>query len=203
MKRKKIGIMGGTFNPIHYGHLMLGETAYEQFGLDQVLIMPAKNPYYKNISSNIKEENRVAMIQLAIEDNPHFCFSNVELKRSGNTYTVDTLDELTRAYPDVDFYFILGADSLYHIESWKDPAKILTLAKIVAASRTDSYSAIDAQIEYLNDKYDAQVLRLNSPNLEISSSYLRKQIELGRSCRYLLPDAVLHYIKEHKLYEKR
>lgn len=201
MERKKIGIMGGTFNPIHYGHLMLGETAYEQFGLDKVLIMPAKNPYYKSISSNIKEENRVEMIKCAIADNDHFQFSDVELQREGNTYTVDTLEHLTSQYPDVDFYFILGADSLYHIETWKNAAKILSLAKIVAASRADAFSAIDSQIEYLNDKYDAEVLKLNSPNLEISSSYLRKQLKEGRSCRYLLPDAVLAYIKEKKLYE--
>jgi nicotinate-nucleotide adenylyltransferase len=203
MERKKIGIMGGTFNPIHYGHLMLGEMAYEQFDLERVLIMPAKNPYYKNISSNVKEYNRVEMIKRAIANNVHFEFSDVELKRNGNTYTVDTLEELTRVYPEVDFYFILGADSLYHIESWKEPGKILSLAKIVAASRSDAYSAIDSQIEYLNDKYDADILRLNSPNLEISSSYLRKQLRLGNSCRYLLPDTVLDYIKEHGLYEER
>ncbi|MEE1314059.1 MAG: nicotinate-nucleotide adenylyltransferase [Lachnospiraceae bacterium] len=203
MERKKIGIMGGTFNPIHYGHLMLAENAYEQFELDQVLIMPAKNPYYKKISSNITEQNRVEMIRLAIQDNPHFCFSDIELKREGNTYTVDTLTELAKEHPDVDYYFILGADSLYHIESWKDTEKIFSLAKIVAASRADTYSAIDSQIEYLNDKYGAEVLRLNSPNLEISSSYLRRQLKAGKSCRYLLPDSVLSYMKEHKLYEER
>ena len=193
--------MGGTFNPIHNGHLLLGEMAYEQFDLDKVLIMPAKNPYYKTISSNILEEDRVEMIRRAIADNPHFQFSDIELQREGMTYTVDTLEILTKKYPDVEFYFIMGADSLYHMETWRDCERILKLSKIVAASRDDSYSAIDAQIEYINDKYDAEVLRLNSPNLEISSSYLRKQMKLGRSCRYLLPDSVREYIMERKLYE--
>lgn len=193
--------MGGTFNPIHNGHLLLGEMAYEQFDLDKVLIMPAKNPYYKTISSNILEEDRVEMIRRAIADNPHFQFSDIELQREGMTYTVDTLEILTKKYPDVEFYFIMGADSLYHMETWRDCERILKLSKIVAASRDDSYSAIDAQIEYINDKYDAEVLRLNSPNLEISSSYLRKQMKLGRSCRYLLPDSVREYIMEKKLYE--
>lgn len=201
MRPRKIGIMGGTFNPIHNGHLLLGEMAYEQFDLDKVLIMPAKNPYYKTISSNILEEDRVEMIRRAIEDNPHFQFSDIELQREGMTYTVDTLEILTKKYPDVEFYFIMGADSLYHMETWRDCERILKLSKIVAASRDDSYSAIDAQIEYINDKYDAEVLRLNSPNLEISSSYLRKQMKLGRSCRYLLPDSVREYIMEKKLYE--
>lgn len=201
MRPRKIGIMGGTFNPIHNGHLLLGEMAYEQFDLDKVLIMPAKNPYYKTISSNILEEDRVEMIRRAIADNPHFQFSDIELQREGMTYTVDTLEILTKKYPDVEFYFIMGADSLYHMETWRDCERILKLSKIVAASRDDSYSAIDAQIEYINDKYDAEVLRLNSPNLEISSSYLRKQMKLGRSCRYLLPDSVREYIMEKKLYE--
>ena len=201
MRPRKIGIMGGTFNPIHNGHLLLGEMAYEQFDLDKVLIMPAKNPYYKTISSNILEEDRVEMIRRAIADNPHFQFSDIELQREGMTYTVDTLEILTKKYPDVEFYFIMGADSLYHMETWRDCERILKLSKIVAASRDDSYSAIDAQIEYINDKYDAEVLRLNSPNLEISSSYLRKQMKLGRSCRYLLPDSVREYIMERKLYE--
>ena len=97
---KKIGIMGGTFNPIHFGHLLLAETAFHQFQLDEILIMPTKNPYYKKISNSVTEEDRVAMAELAIEDNGHFRLSKEELNREGNTYTVETLSHLTERHPD-------------------------------------------------------------------------------------------------------
>ncbi|MDO4170649.1 MAG: nicotinate-nucleotide adenylyltransferase [Lachnospiraceae bacterium] len=200
MQRMKIGIMGGTFNPIHNGHLLLGEMAYEQFGLDKVLIMPTKHPYYKDISGNIMEKDRVAMVQLAVNDNPHFEFSALELNREGTTYTVDTLEELHQKFPENDYYFILGKDSLDYLESWKDVTRIFELCKIIAASRDDLDGKIDEKIAYLNRKYHAEIFRLYSPNLEISSSYLRKELSTGKSCRYLVPDSVLAYIKENRLY---
>lgn len=200
MQRMKIGIMGGTFNPIHNGHLLLGEMAYEQFGLDKVLIMPTKHPYYKDISGNIMERDRVAMVQLAVNDNPHFEFSALELNREGTTYTVDTLEELHQKFPENDYYFILGKDSLDYLESWKDVTRIFELCKIIAASRDDLDGKIDEKIAYLNRKYHAEIFRLYSPNLEISSSYLRKELSTGKSCRYLVPDSVLAYIKENRLY---
>lgn len=200
MQRRKIGIMGGTFNPIHNGHLLLGEMAYEQFGLDKVLIMPTKHPYYKDISGNIMEKDRVAMVRLAVKDNPHFEFSALELNREGTTYTVDTLEELHQKFPENDYYFILGKDSLDYLESWKDVTRIFKLCKIIAASRDDLDGKIDEKIAYLNRKYHAEIFRLYSPNLEISSSYLRKELSTGKSCRYLVPDSVLAYIKENRLY---
>lgn len=105
---KKIGIMGGTFNPIHFGHLLLAETAFHQFQLDEILIMPTKNPYYKKISNSVTEEDRVAMAELAIEDNGHFRLSKEELNREGNTYTVETLSHLTECHPDYEYFFIRG-----------------------------------------------------------------------------------------------
>lgn len=201
MWQRKIGIMGGTFNPIHNGHLLLGEMAYEQFQLDKVLIMPTKHPYYKDITGNITEEDRVKMVQLAIADNCHFEFSDLELRREGTTYTVDTLKELHQKFPDDDFYFILGKDSLDYLEKWKDVTNIFALSKIIAASRDDLDHKIDKKIDFLNRKYNAEIFRLDSPNLEISSSYLRWGLSVGRSCRYLVPDSVLSYIKEKRLYE--
>ena len=127
---KKIGILGGTFNPIHHGHLILGQTALEDFGLDKVLIVPTKNPAYKKISKNVEIEDRVNMVRMAIENHPGFEFSDIELDREGYTYTVDTLRKLTRLHPDAEYYFIMGADSLYQIESWKDPGQILSMATI-------------------------------------------------------------------------
>ena len=171
---KKIGIMGGTFNPIHFGHLLLAETAFHQFQLDEILIMPTKNPYYKKISNSVTEEDRVAMAELAIEDNGHFRLSKEELNREGNTYTV---------------------------ESWKEPEQILKMATIVVAGRAGTGSSLNSQIEYIENKYDSEIHRLNSPVLEISSNDIRRRVRDGESIRYLLPDKVEHYIYEHGLYQ--
>ena len=201
MAKKKVGIMGGNFNPIHFGHLLLAETAFHQFQLDEILIMPTKNPYYKKISNSVTEEDRVAMVELAIEDNAHFRLSKEELNREGTTYTVETLSQLTARHPDYEYYFIMGADSLYHIESWKDPAQILKLATIVVAGRAGTGSSLSSQIEYIENKYDSEIYRLNSPVLEISSNDIRRRIRDGESIRYLLPAKVADYIYEHGLYQ--
>lgn len=202
MKKKKIGIMGGTFNPIHNGHLVLAQTAYEQFDLDQILFMPTKNPYYKKLNQSATLENRTSMVKLAIEDNPAFVFSDLELLREGNTYTVETLRILTEENPNAEYYFIMGADSLYQFETWKEPEEILSLATILVAARDDvSTHAIEGQIEYLENKYDdANIKCLFTPNLEISSNNLRKRCREGRSIRYLLPKEVEAYILEQGLY---
>ena len=197
-KTKKIGIMGGTFNPIHFGHLLLGETAYEQFSLDEVLFMPTKNPYYKKLTNSVTEEDRMQMVQLAIRDNSHFTFSGEELDREGTTYTVETLTNLTERNPDCAYYFIMGADSLYHIESWKDTEKVLQMAVILVAGRGDLSSSLSSQIEYIENKYDASIHFLNSPSLEISSNDIRRRIRAGESIRYLLPREVEEYIYEQK-----
>lgn len=200
-KQRKIGIMGGTFNPIHFGHLLLAETAYHQFELDEILFMPTKNPYYKKLTSNVTEEDRVAMVKLAIENNAHFHFSGEELKREGATYTVETLRNLTRKNPETEYYFIMGADSLYHIESWKEPDEILKMAVILVAGRGGGpSSSLNSQIEYIENKYDASIFSLNSPMLEISSNDIRRRLRSGESIRYLLPHEVSEYIYAHQLY---
>lgn len=199
-RQRKIGIMGGTFNPIHFGHLLLAETAYHQFSLDEVLFMPTKNPYYKKLTNSVTEKDRVNMVHLAIGDNAHFTFSGEELDREGTTYTVETLSNLTRKNPDCDYYFIMGADSLYHIESWKEPAEILRMAVILVAGRGDLSSSLNSQIEYIENKYDASIHFLDAPSLEISSNDIRRRIRTGESIRYLLPRKVEEYIYKHGLY---
>lgn len=200
----KIGIMGGTFNPIHYGHLLLAESAYEQFSLDTVLIMPNKYPQYRMISSEISEAHRTAMIELAIASNPHFKLSYEELNRDGATYTVDTLKALTTRHPDNCYYFIMGADSLFHFESWRDTKAICRLCEIVAAPRVGQVSAdLESQIDYLCAKFDAHIHLLNSPNLDISSHGIRKKIRNHQTFKYLLPEPVEEYIKEHRLYTEQ
>lgn len=199
---KKIGIMGGTFNPIHYGHLLMAESAYHQFGLDEVLIMPNKSTYYKKMVHTVTEEQRLDMIRMAIADNDHFTLSLEEINRGGTTYTVETLYSLTEQNSDCEFYFILGADSLYYIDTWYKAEEIFKLAVIVVAGRGGaSVSALDSQIEYIEDRFDgARIEKLYSPIMEISSSNIRKRIKNGDSIRYLLPQNVADYILENNIY---
>lgn len=202
MAKKKVGIMGGTFNPIHNGHLILGQTAYEQFGLDEVLFMPNKKPYYKKLSKNVTDEQRCDMVKLAIENNDAFTFSDIEVTREGVTYTVETLRILTQQNPDHEYYFIMGADSLFHFDSWKEAGEIVKMATLLVATR-DSMATFDieSQIEYLQSEFeDARIECLFSPSLEISSNQLRKRCREGKSIRYLVPDKVAFYIEEHDLY---
>ena len=120
--RKRIGIMGGTFDPIHMGHLILGEKAYEQFQLDKVLFMPSGNPpHKKNRQGRATDEQRVEMVRRAISDNPHFELSLAEMHENGYTYTYHTLETLKTENPDTDYYFIIGADSLYNFDTWREP----------------------------------------------------------------------------------
>ena len=201
-KKKKIGIMGGTFNPIHHGHLLLAERAYHQFGLDKILVMPTKNTYYKKMPDNVTEEQRIDMIKLAIADNDHFELSLEEINREGITYTYETLLNLTRDNPDCEYYFIMGADSLYHIESWYMVEKIFEMATILVAARgVGTSSVLDSQIEYVQNKYDAVIEKLYAPIMEISSNDIRKRVQKGESIRYLLPQIVVEYIEEHHVYE--
>lgn len=199
---QKIGIMGGTFNPIHFGHLILAETAYYDFNLDKVLIMPTKEPAYRTISGNVDNDQRIDMINLAIENNPHFEISLLEIEREGNTYTVDTLRQLLDENYQNEYYFIMGADSLYHFESWKEPNEILKLATILVATRDNvSDSALDSQIDYLCEKYsNADIRPLKAPNMEISSHNIRKRIRNNKSIKYLLNDKVVEYIMHNGLY---
>ena len=135
-KKKRIGIMGGTFDPIHIGHLILGETAYHQFHLDNVLFMPAGNPPHKQDRENrATDSQRVEMVRLAIASNPHFTLSMEEMHREGYSYTYRTLERLKKRYPDTEYYFILGADSLYTFDEWKEPARILGACTILVGTR--------------------------------------------------------------------
>ncbi len=204
-KKKKIGIMGGTFNPIHFGHLILAEAAYEQYHLDKVLIMPAKEPSHKTISDTITEEDRVEMVKRAIKGNDHFELSLLEINREGITYTIDTLTELHEEDSEIEYYFIMGADSLFHFNSWKEPEKILKLTNILVANRDlSTFSALNSQIDYLSDKYDeANISLLDTPNLEISSHALRKRVRQNLSIKYYVPESVEEYIKDHGLYRNK
>ena len=198
---KKVGIMGGTFNPIHYGHLFLAENAYEQAGLDQILFMPSKNPPHKAKPNSITEQQRVDMISLAIKDNPHFALSTLELEREGMTYTADTLKILTEEQSDTEYYFIVGADSLFMMQNWYEPQIIFDLCTVVVAGRDHvELEQLQQHALYLQNMFQAKILLIDMPTIQIASAVIRDRVAANKPIRYYLPDAVNAYINKNKLY---
>jgi nicotinate-nucleotide adenylyltransferase len=199
----KIGIMGGTFNPIHMAHLILAESAYEQLQLDKILIMPSKKPPHKLHEPIVSDYHRKEMVKLAIEGNPHFELSSMELDREGITYTADTLQQLTNDYPKNEYYFILGWDSLEQIEKWRNPDTIFKLAHIVATGRYhSSKDEIEEQIHHLENIYHGKIHLLEIPNIDLSSEMLREYVKMGKSIRNYVPEPVEQYIREQGLYKE-
>ncbi|WP_373216923.1 nicotinate-nucleotide adenylyltransferase [Ruminococcus sp. 5_1_39BFAA] len=201
-KRKKIGIMGGTFDPIHMGHLILGEKSYEQLGLDKVWFMPAGNPpHKKNRKGRASDEQRMEMVRLAIEDNPHFELSDIEMNEEGYTYTYRTLENLKEQNPDTDYYFIIGADSLYTFETWKEPLRICQACTLVVAVRNHTpVDELNREMELLNRKYNGRFIRLDTMNIDVSSQHLREWTVQHKSLRYYVPDKVIAYMQEQGIY---
>ncbi|WP_408071159.1 nicotinate-nucleotide adenylyltransferase [Butyrivibrio sp. JL13D10] len=202
MAARKIGILGGTFDPIHNAHLILGEAAREQFGLDRIIFMPSGRPYMKDITTNITSGDlRYQMVKLAIDSNPYFTASRLEIDREGNTYTIDTLYELEKMYPGDEIYFILGGDTFKQIESWYKSEEIFKHCIILAAIRNNmSIADMDEQRRYLHDKYGADIRILQYKNIEISSSDIRARIMTGRSVRYMLPESVIEFASLKNIY---
>ena len=201
-ERKKIGIMGGTFDPIHMGHLILGEKTYEQLGLDKVWFMPAGNPPHKrNRKGRATDEQRVDMVRLAIESNPHFELSLMEMNEEGYTYTYRTLENLKEQNPDTDYYFIIGADSLYSFETWMEPFRICQACTLVVAVRNHTpLPDLVQEMERLTQKYQGHFIRLDTMNIDVSSQLLREWTASRKSLRYYVPDEVIAYMKEHDIY---
>ena len=199
--RKKVGILGGTFDPIHTGHLILAEAAYESFSLDYVLIMPNGNPPHKAGQVNVSMAMRTRMAELAVSDNPHLCVSDFEKTPQDYHYTSETLEYLNREHPDTDYSFILGADSLIHFDTWKEPQRICDACRILAATRDHMETEqLRQRIQELSRRYQAQIYPLETPNIDISSNMIRERVQNGKSIRYYVPDSVETYIHENGLY---
>lgn len=198
---KKVGILGGTFNPIHMGHLVLAESAREAFLLDEILFIPSGIPYMKNQKEVLEVSERVAMTSLAIEDNPHFALSTIEAENPDNSYTFETICKLKERHPNTDYYFIIGADSLFHIESWKQPETIFDQTTIIAAVRDSlGLEACQNKAAQLKERYQANILLLPHRMIDISSTEIRERIREKKSIRYMLPDKVIAYIDRKNLY---
>lgn len=201
---KKVGILGGTFDPIHTGHLILAEAAYDAYQLDELLIMPSGHSYLKdNRAQKVQPAPvRYEMVCEAVADNPHFTASDFELRRAGNTYTCETLRQLRGQHPENSYYFIVGADTITSILTWKDPEEIFSSCTLLAAMRENDVPAEDflREVEHLRREYGARIRLLEIPAIGISSTDIRNRVKSGRTVHYLVPDRVERYIIENGIY---
>jgi nicotinate-nucleotide adenylyltransferase len=194
---RRLGVMGGTFDPIHYGHLVTAEEALVQFSLDEVVFVPTGQPWMKEGGDVSPPEDRYLMTVIATASNPRFSVSRVEIDRDGPTYTVDTLRALAAMNRDAELYFITGADAIFEIFDWKDPDEVLHLAHFIAATRP-GYDL--RRFETRSERKQPNVSAMNIPALAISSTDVRERVRDGRPIRYLLPEGVKSYIEKSGLY---
>lgn len=203
MQEEKIGIMGGTFDPIHLAHLMLAEQARIQFDLNQVFFMPSSQPPHKDNRRISPAQCRKEMVLRAIKDNPDFSYSDLELCRTGVTYTSDTLEELHKRYPNTKFYFIMGADSLFAVDAWHQPEQIFRMTTVLAGNRLGvPEEKLQRQVENLKERFGGKIYLVDMPDVAISSSEIRERYANGRSIRYYVPQEVYEYIEECSLYRR-
>jgi nicotinate-nucleotide adenylyltransferase len=197
---ERLGIMGGTFDPIHFGHLVTAEEALVQFNLDRVLFMPTGRPALKTHKRVAAAEHRYLMTVIATASNPDFDVSRMEVDRPGTTYTVDTLKAIRDAHgPSTELFFITGADAVWEIIGWKDADAIADLATFIAATRP-GYDLDAARQAHMDAATRFRIEYIEVPALSISSTDLRSRVAARRPIRYLAPEAVGAYIEKHQLY---
>lgn len=198
----RIGILGGTFDPVHYGHLIMAETCRERLKLNQVRLIPASSPPHKPGVKIADGHARADMLQLAVSGYPEFVVDRRELKRSGPSFTVDTLRELKAQFPDDDLLLLMGADSLRDLLTWREPEEIAGLAMIVACNRPGVADITSSQIvEWVGPKIAPRVLSVTMPGTDLSATDLRQRIADGGKLRFLTPRAVEAFISQHGLYK--
>lgn len=199
---KKVGIMGGTFNPIHNGHLLIAENAYEQLGLDEVRFLPTGRSPHKQGQHILDGADRMRMVELAIAGNPAFLVDDRELRSDRLSYSYLTLEQMREEAPDDRLYFIMGGDSLRDFKTWYHPERICSCVTLVAAIRDEcDREHLQMYAEELRELFSADVCLLDTPNLSVTSSELRLRAAEGRSIRYQVPDTVRDYILEKQLYQ--
>ncbi len=196
----RVGVIGGTFDPIHIAHLVIAEEARVRLNLDRVVFVPAATPPHKVDNDISSVEHRLAMVELAIATNPYFFLSRVDIERSGPCYTIDTIKLLRDEWgPGVEIYFIMGQDSLVDILTWHEPQRLIRLCRLVVLSRP-GYKADLEELEALLPGITSHTHILNSPELDISSSDIRQRVREGLPIKYQVPEAVEEYIYAHGLY---
>ena len=192
--KQKLGILGGTFNPVHIGHLWMARDALEQLGLARVTFVPCAIPPHKDAPDLASARDRLAMLRAAVRGEPDFAVDDIEIRRGAPSYTVETLTELHRQLPRTDFYFIIGGDSLGELPCWKEINRLAQLCTFVVVTRPGySLPAAPANVN---------CVFVHGHTCEVASSDLRARLRAGRSIRYLVPDAVLRYIRRRNLYNK-
>ena len=200
-RERRVGILGGTFNPIHVGHLIIAQDALEQLGLARVIFVPSATPPHKPLDGNATAAQRLAMVRLAIRGDRRFAVDDLEIGRGGKSYTVDTLAQLRQRMPNVEFHFIIGSDSLRELHRWKDVARLVRLCTFVTVPRPgfEPKPVVDPKLDAATRRRLQQQVLRGHP-CDIASRDIRSRIAQGRSIRYLVPDAVARYIESHRLY---
>ncbi|WP_100402290.1 nicotinate-nucleotide adenylyltransferase [Bacillus sp. FJAT-42315] len=190
--RRKVGLLGGTFNPPHVGHLIIANEVLEALELDEVRFMPNKTPPHKQMDEGVSEEDRVRMLSVAIDHHPKFRLELIEMERNGKSYTYDTIQLLKEREPEIDFYFIIGGDMIEYLPKWYKVDELCQLVTFVGVKRP-GYSTETPYPVHLID----------TPEIHLSSSLLRQKAATNGTLKYLLPEKVIAYIKENQLYEPR
>ena len=197
----RLGIMGGTFDPVHVGHLAAAEYARACLDLDEVVFVPAGRPWLKDGEAVSPAEDRLAMVEAAVGSNPRFSVSRIDLERPGPTYTVDTLADLARARgADAALYLLLGIDALTELHRWREPSRVLTMATVVGIGRPSSGGPDLSNLEAVAPGASRLVLLTAGPGIDVSGSDIRRRVAAGHSIRHLVPEAVGEYIRAHGLY---
>lgn len=189
LPKKQVGLLGGNFNPIHHAHLMIAEQVGQKMGFDEVHLLPSYLPPHVDEKKTIDSEHRLAMVKLAIEDNPFLSVDTRELARKGKSYTFDTMLELTTENPDTEYYFIIGGDEVAYLPKWHRIDELVRIVNFVGVKR----AGYAPESPY-------PIIWVDVPEIQLSSSYIRKQVNQGCSIRYLVPDRVREYIAEEGLY---
>jgi nicotinate-nucleotide adenylyltransferase len=195
----RVGILGGTFNPPHLGHLIAAQEAYRELDLDQVMLIPAGIPPHKPVDDEPGPEHRLELCRRAVGDDERFTVSDLELRRDGPSFTVDTLNLLRSQSPSDDLYLILGGDIAAGLPKWHEPERVLELATVaIAKRRGTAKAAVDDALAQLKGGERARFFQM--PRIEISSTMVRRRVRAGQPIRYFVPDGVMHYIESHGLY---
>lgn len=192
LPQRRVGIIGGTFNPPHMGHLIMAQQVGDQLGLDEVRFMPDAQPPHVDEKKTIPAQDRANMVQRAIADNPLFKLETAELKRGGKSYTYDTMKALKARHPETQYYFIIGGDMVDYLHTWSHIDELVKLVTFVGIKRT----GYPTTSQY-------PVIWVDAPLIDISSTQIRHKVSQGHTVRYLVPDTVAAYIKEHQLYENK
>lgn len=188
---KKIGIIGGTFDPPHFGHLIIAQEVLESFCLDEIWFMPSAIPPHKDREDILDANTRLELLKRAIADHPQFSVSTIELERSGKSYTYDTMKQLKERYPDTLFYFLIGGDMIDSLHTWYEIEQLLELVQFIGLRRPGYVS---------KSRFSERILEIEVPQIDISSSLIRNRIRAGKSIRYFVPEQVRTYIEMGNLY---